>query len=138
VSGERKGFIVLAVGDRDSEGFPESAYLRLHQLIDSSAPDARVCSPTGIVAYYLPSSRAVTAVEEVISHAEMLRDTDSAFSAVGIGLAHGPLIADFDLHGRVNPAFPPLGVVANSVSRGVHGPQTYRSTLAELQERQET
>jgi hypothetical protein len=138
VSGQRKEFIVLAVGDRDKEGFAESAHLRLLQLIDSSAPDARVCSPMGIVAYYLRSARAAAAVEDVISRAETLRDSDAAFSSIGIGLAHGPLIAGFDSGGRVNPAVAPLGVVASHASRAVHEAQTYRNTLSALRELQKT
>ena len=138
MSGQRTEFIVLAVGDRDGEGFPESAYLRILQFIDSSAPDARVCSARGFVAYYLPSPRALSAVEQVISQAEALRDSDAACASLGIGLAHGPLIADFDSHGRVNGAFPPVGEVANTASRAIHAEQVYRNTLSELYHVQET
>ncbi len=129
---------MLAIGDRDAEGFGEEAWLRLRQLIDSSAPDARVFSQIGAVGYYLRSARAVAAVEDVISRAETLRDSDEALSTLGIGLAHGPLLADFDSHGRVDPAFLPVGVVANDASRAVHEAQTYRETLAELHETQKT
>jgi hypothetical protein len=138
VSGERKEFIVLAIGDRDKGGFAETAYLRLLQLIDSSAPDTRVCSPLGVVAYYLRSPRATASVENVISRAETLRDGDEAFSTIGIGLAHGPLIADFDADDRVNPSLAPLGVVTNHASRGVYEAQTYRDILNELREPQKT
>ena len=138
MSGQRKEFIVLAVGDRDGEGFPEHTYVRLLQLIDASAPDARVPSPRGFVAYYLPSPRALSAVERVISQAETLRESDPACASLGIGLAHGPLIADFDSHGRVNNAFPPIGEVANAASRAIHAEQNYRNTLSELYHVQET
>jgi hypothetical protein len=138
VSGQRKEFIVLAIGDRDGEGFGESTYLRLLQIIDSSAPNAHVCSPRGFVAYYLPSPRALSAVEEVIAQAETLRDSDEACASIGIGLAQGPLIADFDWRGRVKPAFLPVGEVANFASRAIHGEQTYRQTLRELFHTQQT
>jgi len=138
VSGQRKEFIVLAIGDRDAEGFAEEAFLRLRDLIESSAPDARIFSHIGGVGYYLRSARAVATVEDVISRAETLRDSDKAFSTLGIGLAHGPLLADFDSHGRVDPAFLPVGVVANDASRAVHETQTYRETLAELHATQKT
>ena len=138
MSGQRKEFIVLAIGDRHAEGFAEQAWLRLRQLIDSSAPDARVFSHIGGVAYYLRSARAVAAVEHVISRAEALRDSDEALSTLGIGLAHGPLLADFDSRGRVDPAFLPVGVVANDASRAVQEAQTYRETLAKLHEPQKT
>lgn len=129
---------MLAIGDRDKEGFGETAYLRLLQFIDSSAPDARVCTPMGVVAYYLRSPGAVATVEKTISHAETLRDGDEAFATIGIGLAHGPLIAEFDAHGIVNPTLAPLGVAANDASRAVHEAQTYRNTLSELPELQKT
>lgn len=133
MSGQRKEFIVLAIGDRGAKGFAEEAWLRLRQLINSSAPDAQVFSHIGGVGYYLRSARAVAAVENVISRAETLRDSDEALSTLGIGLAHGPLLADFDSHGRVDLAFLPAGVVANNASRAVHEAQTYRETLAEMQ-----
>lgn len=133
MSGQRKEFIVLAVGDREAEGYDERALLRLVQLIDSSAPDARVFTHIGVVGYYLRSARAATAVADTIARAENLRDTE-AFATLGIGLAHGPLIADFDADGRLKPAFTPLGEVANRASGGVGGAQTYRDTLAELHE----
>ncbi len=138
MSGQRKEFIVLALGDRDGEGFSEGVHLRLLQLIDSSAPDTRVCSPRGFVAFYLLSLRAVAAVEQVISDAETLRDSEQAFASLGIGLAFGPLIANFDSRGRVDPSFLPIGVVANSASRAVQTEQTYRDKLSELYRSQET
>jgi hypothetical protein len=138
MSGQSKEFIVLAVGDRDGEGFPESAYLQLLQVIDSSAPDARVHSARGFVAYYLPSQRALAAIEQVVSRAETLRDTDQVCASLGIGLAHGPLLADLDADGKVNPAFTPLGTVANSASRAILGEQTYRKILSELHSVQQT
>ncbi len=70
---------MLAIGDRIGESFSESAYLRLLQILYSSAPDARLCTPRGLIAYYLPSSRAIAAVEQVISsHSRQLRDSDPA------------------------------------------------------------
>jgi len=136
VSGQRKESIVIAVGDRQSEGYDEPALLRLVQLIDSSAPDARVFTRIGVVGYYLRSARAAAAVADIILRAESLRDSDETFATLGIGLAHGPLIADFDAHGRVAPVCIPLGEVSNRASGAVQGAQTYRDTLAELHDSQ--
>jgi class 3 adenylate cyclase len=138
VSGQRRNFIVLAIADRDGQGFPETAHLRLLQLIEASAPDTRVSSPRGFIAFYLPLSRAVAAVEDVISALEALRDGDQAYTSLGIGLAHGPLIADFDWRGRVKPAFLPVGETANRASRASVTEQTYRDILAELHETRKT
>ena len=138
MSGQRKEFIVVAIGDREAEGFAEEASVRLRHLLDSSAPDAAVFSHIGGIGYYLHSARAIAAVEDVIARAETLRDTDATFSTLGIGLAHGPLLADIDSHGRVDPAFLPVGVVANDASRAVHGMQAYREALAELHETPKT
>jgi hypothetical protein len=138
VSAQRKDFIVLAIGHRDGEEFRESAYLQILQLIDWSAPDARVCSPRGFVAYYLCSTTAVAAVTDIISRVDTLRDTRTNYSSLGIGLAHGPLIADFDWGGRVKPSSLPLGEVANAASVAVRQGQIYRNILSELQHPSQT
>ena len=132
MSGQRTEFIVLAIGDRDREGYAEGASLRLLLVIDASAPDARVHNHIGVVGFYLPTARAIAAVEDAISSAEELRDSDDTFATLGIGLACGPLLADFDAPDRLNPSFLPVGEVANHASRAVHGAQTYRETLSEL------
>jgi hypothetical protein len=136
MSGQRQEFIVLAIGDRESQGYDEAAQIRLLQLIDSSIPDTRVSSHIGVVGFYVRSARAATAVEQIISLAERLRDSDNTFATLGIGLAHGPLIADFDADGSVNSAFTPVGEVANNASSAVHGAQNYREILSDLYEKQ--
>jgi class 3 adenylate cyclase len=136
VSGQRREFIVLAMGDRESQGHDEAAQLRLFQLIDSSAPDSCISSRIGIVGFYVRSARSVAAVEQVISDAEKLRDSNKAFATLGIGLADGPLIADFHVDGSVNTAFTPVGEVANQASRAVHGAQNYRERLSDLYQTQ--
>jgi len=132
MSGKRKEFLVLAIGDREAEGYDELALPRLLQMIDSSAPDAKVFTPLGVLGFYLRSPRAASVVERVISQAESLRDSDKTFATLGIGLAHGPLIADFHADGSVNPTFAPLGEVANRASRAVQGAQNYREVLSDL------
>lgn len=134
MSAKRKEFIVLAVGDKDSYGYDECSLPLLVQLIDSSAPDAREFTHIGVLAYYMRSNRAIAAVQHVLLQAESLRDTDRRFETLGIGLAHGQMIADFDWLGRLKAASPPLGEVANRASAGVRGAQTYRENFAELHE----
>lgn len=126
------------VGDKDSHGYNEHTLPLLVQLIDSSAPDARQFTHTGVVAYFLRSVRAITAIEEIISRAENLRDTDERFATLGIGLAHGQLLADFDWLGRVRRCFSPLGDAANRASADLLGPQMYREVLTQLHETQAT
>jgi hypothetical protein len=133
VSVTEKEFIVLAIGDKDSCGYDERTLPVLILLVDSSAPDAWQFTRIGVVAYYVRSSRAVAAVEEILSRAERLRDTDARFGTLGIGLANGPMIADFDSLGRLKQEMPPLGEVANRASLGVRSAQTYREIFTQLQ-----
>jgi hypothetical protein len=129
-----KEFIVLAVGDKDSYGYDEHTLPLLVRLVDSSDPDARQFTHIGVVAYFLRSARAITAVEDIILRAESLRDTDERFATLGIGLAHGCMIANFDWLGRLKSGSSPLGEVANRAAAGVRKPQTYRETFNELHE----
>ena len=134
MSANRKHFIVLAVGDRDSYGYDEHTLPILVHLIDSASPDTRQFTHLGVVAYYLHSDRAIAAVESVLSKAESVRDTDPRFAALGIGLAHGQMIADFDWLGRLKRDSIPLGEVATRASVAVRGAQTYREIFTELHE----
>jgi hypothetical protein len=134
VSAKKKEFIVLAVGDRESCGYDEHTFPLLVQLVDSSAPDLRQISHPDLIAYYVRSSRTIAAVEDVLSRAERLRDTDVRFATLGIGLAHGLMVADFDWLGRLNQKFPPLGIAVIHASAGVRRAQTYREIFAQLHE----
>jgi len=125
---------VLILGDRDCYGLDEHTLPLLVKLIDSSNPDSRQFSHLGVSAYYVRSGRAIAAVERMLSQAEGLRDTDGRFAKLGIGLAHGQMIADFDWLGRVKRNFIPLGDAVNRAARGVCGAQIYREILAELNE----
>ncbi len=134
MSANRKNFIVLAIGDRDSYGYDELTLPLLVELVDSSSPDARQFTHAGIVAYYLCSGHPIGDVESVLSKAESLRDTDPRFATLGIGLAHGQMIADFDWLGRLKRDCIPLGEVATRASMSVRSAQTYREVLIELHE----
>jgi len=57
---------------------------------------------------------------------------------LGIGFAHGPLIANFRTDGTMNPAFVPIGQVTNRASSAAHGAQNYREVLSNLYLLQET
>jgi hypothetical protein len=132
----RKDFVVVALGDRDAGGYDERTLPLLVALADSTAPDARVFTTLGVVAFYLSSERGVAAARDLVSQAEVLRDRDPQFSSLGIGAAHGPLFADFDWRGRVKAAFIPVGETANRASAGVAREQNYREILDHLGEHQ--
>jgi len=108
----------------------------LLQLVDSSGPAARIFTHIGVVAHYLTSRRTVAVVEGVIAEAEALRDTDSRFATLGIGLAEGDLVAEFDWLGTVKTdRFMPLGGAVNDAVRPGREPQKYKERLRELKER---
>jgi hypothetical protein len=96
VSITRKRFITLTLGDTESWGWNEHTLPMLLQLVDSSTPDYRMFTHTGVVANCLTTPRALRAVEDVIARAESRRDSDSRFTTLGIGLAGGELTAEFD------------------------------------------
>jgi hypothetical protein len=128
----RKEFVGVALGDRDAHGYDEHTLSILLRLMESSAPDVQLSTHCGVMGYYLSSGRAIAAVSELVSAAETLRDGDSRFASLGIGLSRGPLIAEFDWRGRVKPSRIPVGETANKASAGVVGPQNYRKTLSTL------
>jgi hypothetical protein len=136
MSAKRKQFIVLCVGDKDSYGYDENTLPLLLQIVDSSNPSGRVFTHTGVVGYYQSSRRALARVEEVLSRVERLRDSDTRFNSLGIGLAHGDLIADFDWFGRLKRGFKPMGEAANRAFVGAYGgvknELQYKKVLGEL------
>ena len=107
----------------------------LLRLVDSSEPDYRVFTHTGVVANYLTSSRALRAVEEAITKAECLRDSDLRFAKLGIGLAEGELFAEFDWLGRLKTDRErPMGSSLTDAVRVEREPQRYREVLRRLRE----
>ena len=132
----RKEFIVIALGDRDAYGYDELGLPILVALVDSTAPDARVFTNRGVVAFFLPSVRGIAAARDLVSQAEVLRDRDPQFESLGIGFARGPLLADFDSRGRVKADFTPIGETANHASAGVAREQVTQEILAQLDEHQ--
>jgi hypothetical protein len=132
MSAKRKEFIVLALGDKDDWGYNEDTLPVLFKLVESSAPDSRLFMYFGVMAYYLRSRRSVTAVRKVISELEVLRDGDARFNSLGIGLAFGEMVADFDWLGRIKPTFQPMGEAANRASKGAKSEMSYREVLEAL------
>ena len=132
----RKDFVVVALGDRAVEDFDERELPLLIALADSTLPDARVFTTLGVVASYLVSERGLAAARDLVSQAEILRDGDRRFSSLGIGVARGPLFADFDWRGRVKSGVTPVGEPANRASAGAADEQNYREVLEHLDERQ--
>ncbi len=129
-----KKFIVLCVGDKDAYGYDEHTLPLLLHLIDASTPDARIFTHTGVVAYYQICRHALGAIKDAVSRAERLRDSDSRFSTLGIGLAHGDLIANFDWLGRLKQDSTPMGMAVNHASAGVRDAKKYNEILKELHE----
>jgi hypothetical protein len=135
VSVKRKRFITFTLGDTESWGYNEETLPMLLRLVDSSSPDYRMFTHTGVVANYLTSPRALKAVEEVISRAESLRDSDSRFATLGIGLAEGELRAEFDWLGRLKTDRErPMGESLADAVRVEREPQRYREILQRLRE----
>ena len=132
---KRKRFITLTLGDTESWGWNEHTLPLLLQLVDSSSPDYRMFTHTGVVANYLTTPRALKTVEDVIARAESLRDSDSRFATLGIGLAEGELIASFDWLGRLKTDRDrPMGSSLTDAVRVEREPQKYREILQTLRE----
>ena len=107
----------------------------LLQLVDSSAPDRRMFTPEGVIGNYLTSRQALKVIEDIITKAETLRDNDLRFATLGIGLAEGEWIAEFDLLGRLNTErmLPISGSLGDAIRAG-REPQRYRKILQTLRE----
>jgi hypothetical protein len=116
--------------DMDCFGYDEDTLPILWKLVDSCKPAARRFTHMGTIVYYLTSRRTIAVVEGLITKAELLRDTDSRFATLGIGLADGWLIAEFDWLGRVKSE--PLGGAVNDAVRPAREPLKYKERLREL------
>jgi hypothetical protein len=116
-------------------GYDEETLPVLWELAASSKPAARTFNNRGAVTYYVSSRRAVAAVEALVAKVEALRATDSRFATLGIGLAEGAMVAEFDWFGRVkSDGSPPLGRTANDANGFVRQPDKYKETLMQIKE----
>jgi len=71
--------------------------------------------------------------EEAIVKAESLRDSDSRFAALGIGLAEEELIAEFNWLGRLKTERErPMGASLSDATRVEREPQRHREILQTL------
>jgi len=105
----------------------------LLQLVDSSMPDHRTFTHESVIGNYLTSPQSLKAIEDTITKAENLRDSDSRFSTLGIGLAEGEWIVEFDLLGRLNPKHMlPVGGSLSDAVRVGREPQCYQKLLQTL------
>jgi class 3 adenylate cyclase len=131
---KRKAFIVVMLGDRTGEGFDETSLPPLVHLIDSASPDYRqLLAPRGVAGYFVASSTAAERADRVVAAAERLRQSDTRFETLGIGINAGEMIADFTWFGRLRSA--PVGVVANEASRLVSSaPDAYLSSLTSIRD----
>ena len=132
VAAKHTRFIVLMLTDRDNYGFDEHTLPPLVTLMESASPDGCRWLHTGVIGYFLTSSRSVSRVQHVIEQAEGLRTADERFASLGVGLAEGPMVADFTWLGRLKPKTFPLGTVANDASHSAQLPDAYRQPLQSL------
>ncbi|MFA5190476.1 MAG: hypothetical protein WC740_07120 [Verrucomicrobiia bacterium] len=136
MSAKIKRFIVVSLSDSNSWGYNEHTLPLLLRLVDSSMPDARSFTHLGVVAYFLTSPQALVAVETLITQAGALRDSDSRFATLSIGLAEGELLGEFDWLGRLKKnSIVPLGTAYNEAVLSAEEPQKYKETLRVLRER---
>jgi hypothetical protein len=132
-----KRFIVVCLGDADSTSldYNEETLPVLWELAASSKPAARNFNHRGAVTYYVSSRKSVAAVEALVAKVEALRAADSRFVTLGIGLAEGHMVAEFDWLGRVkSDRSPPLGRAANDANGLVRQPQKYKDRLRQIKE----
>ncbi|HTL17032.1 MAG TPA: hypothetical protein VL793_07335 [Patescibacteria group bacterium] len=133
---KHKRFITLTLGDLESCGYNEETLPILLQLVDSSGPDYRMFTHIGVVANYLTSPRAMKVVEDAIARIEHLRDNDPRFGTLGIGLAEGDLLAEFDWLGRLKTDHErPMGASLTDAVRVEREPQSYQKVLQKLREK---
>jgi hypothetical protein len=132
MSSKRKQFIVLVMSDKDLWGYNEETLPPLLKLIDLSEPDSRSFSYTTVVGYYLRSRFSIKRISLVIKAIENLCASDSRYETLGIGLACGEMIAEFDWLGRIKNNFQPLGGVSAQALVAIRDPQIYKKVLDEL------
>ncbi len=117
--------------DRDLYGYDVHALPPLIALMDSAAPDHRSWTHTGPTGYFLTSRKSCDRIRRVIEEAESLRSSDARFERLGIGLAEGPMVAEFTWLGRLKSDYPPLGSASQTA---YHCAETdsYRDALRTL------
>jgi len=126
-------FIVVILGDSDAYGYDQHAIPVLAQIVESSSPDARTASHLGFVAYCRTSASTLEAVKILIADAEALRQGDSRFASLGIGLAEGELVAECDSMGRVSiDRIAPMGGAVNDASSCFRERTRYRDVFANV------
>jgi hypothetical protein len=129
-------FIVVMLGETDSFSYDHQLIQQLLKIVDSSEPAAQSASHMGVVAYYFSSPVGLAAVEALIPQVERLRDTDSRFASLSIGMAEGELLAEFDESGCLSTdSFTPLGGALNDAASNQRGPRKYVESLRAVRER---
>ena len=132
---KQQSFIVLSLCDEESYGYDEHALPLLINLIDATNPDFRDSTHTGVVACYKTSPKNLSLIEQIVKQAETWRATDVKFSTLGIGLAEGELIAEFDWLGRIKGNLGPIGNARIEAAKAAQTSGKYRETLHALRER---
>jgi hypothetical protein len=126
-------FIVLSLGDTDSWGYNEHTLPMLIQLVDEYNPDARFFSRTGVVGYFFTSQSALKRVEEIVENAEKLRKEDERFSTLGIGVAEGKMLAEYEQSGILKQgSMMPIGDASVHAVRMSDKSGNYKESLSSL------
>ena len=118
--------------DRDKYGFDEHTLPRLIALMDSGRPDYRAWTHTGPTGYFLPSRKSIYRIRKVVEQAEQLCISDQRFESLAIGLADGPMIADFTWFGRLKTEMPPIGDAPSLAYRRAEVADGFRDALQSL------
>jgi hypothetical protein len=127
-----KRFIVLVFSDRDNFGLNEHTLPPLIALMDSARPDFRNWSHTGPIGFLLASRDALRRVRQAIDQVEKLKTTDPRFDSLNIGLAEGPMLAEFNFWSRLNPKFMPVGSASIAASKNADEAGAFRQVLEEI------
>ncbi|NBV21941.1 MAG: hypothetical protein EBS05_08480 [Proteobacteria bacterium] len=136
MNAQLKRFIVVSLSTADSSGYDRHTMQQLLRVVEPSSPDTRYVNYLGMAAYFLTSAQTFSVVERLISDLENLRDTDSQFATLRIGLAEGELIADFDEAGVLRTeSMLPLGGAVNEAAWCGREPNKYKTILLTLREK---
>jgi hypothetical protein len=130
-------FYIVSVGDREGDGFNELTLPSLVSIVDEFNPDGIVIVHSGIVALFRRKRHDTRDIQTLCDSLDQLRNTNPDYSALGIGLAEGQLIGEFDRRGKMVNADQFLGDARIDAVRIEAEPHGYRRVLANLQKNAE-
>lgn len=119
MSAKIKNFIVVSIGDTGGYGYDEHSLPILLQLVDSSCPEHRVFTHTGVIGHFRTSRKNIEIVRRLVAEAESLRVGDVRFAELKIGVAQGDLIGEFDWLGRLKRGRGAVGLIGGAILEAV-------------------